>query len=430
VRVVGADGFRERVLKTNKSPGFITGGPAWSPDGKQIAVATVGSSLKNENLHRFIVLDPDTGEERVLPGLGSATISIDWLSDGSGLVATASETNQGPLRQVWFIGYPSGTARRLTNDLTDHALLSASRTTPTFISVAWEQRGNIWIFDVDTSEARQITSGTGVEGRFRIDWFPDGRIVFPVGSGEHSDLVVVRSDGTGPRQILTQPGQVAKRPVISPDGRRIAFNSTRSGAAEVWVMNADGNDVHQVTRNGDAQRPQFTTDGQSILFGKGLVPTGGVWKVSVAGGEPVRLFTGAGSLSLPPTSFPRSLSRDGRLLLISYQHEADRSERFGVVPMDGSQPWRPLAAAPVAPDLIVWSADSRTLTYVLSRNDVSNVWQLPIDGATPTQLTRFTSGEIFGLGWSQDGKQLALSRGTSTSDVVLITHESSASSQP
>jgi Tol biopolymer transport system component len=52
---------------------------------------------------------------------------------------------------------------------------------------------------------------------------------------------------------------------------------------------------------------------------------------------------------------------------------------------------------------------------------VSNIWSQPLDGGPPKQITKFTSGQIFSFDWSRDGKQqLVCSRGTQTTDVILI----------
>ena len=51
---------------------------------------------------------------------------------------------------------------------------------------------------------------------------------------------------------------------------------------------------------------------------------------------------------------------------------------------------------------------------------MDNLWLQPLDGGKPKQLTNFTSDQIWNWAWSRDGKQLALSRYSTTSDVVLI----------
>lgn len=66
--------------------------------------------------------------------------------------------------------------------------------------------------------------------------------------------------------------------------------------------------------------------------------------------------------------------------------------------------------------------DSRNERLVFTRtsNGVSSVWTQPFDGGPPKQITDFEDQRIFNFAWSRDGKQLALSRGTVNSDVVLI----------
>jgi len=67
-----------------------------------------------------------------------------------------------------------------------------------------------------------------------------------------------------------------------------------------------------------------------------------------------------------------------------------------------------------------WMQDGRALTYIDTINGVSNIWSLPLDTGAPKQLTDFKTDRIFWFDFSRDGKQLALSRGTQTSDVILI----------
>ena len=57
----------------------------------------------------------------------------------------------------------------------------------------------------------------------------------------------------------------------------------------------------------------------------------------------------------------------------------------------------------------------------MTRNGVSNIWRQNLAGGMPKQITNFVSGQIFDFDWSRDGKQLALTRGSESSDVILIT---------
>ena len=69
-----------------------------------------------------------------------------------------------------------------------------------------------------------------------------------------------------------------------------------------------------------------------------------------------------------------------------------------------------------------WAPAGEAIDYVLTRNGVSNIWRQNLAGGTPKQITNFESGQIFDFDWSRDGKQLALTRGSESSDVILMSN--------
>jgi Tol biopolymer transport system component len=71
---------------------------------------------------------------------------------------------------------------------------------------------------------------------------------------------------------------------------------------------------------------------------------------------------------------------------------------------------------------LLWSPDGKSLQYLLTENGASNIWEQPLDGGKPHQLTKFPTGQIFDFHWSRDGKRLLLSRGEVSSDVVLLSN--------
>ena len=68
-----------------------------------------------------------------------------------------------------------------------------------------------------------------------------------------------------------------------------------------------------------------------------------------------------------------------------------------------------------------WSLDGNSLYYLRdTEGGVTNIWSMPLDDKPPKQLTEFKTEQIYNFALSSDRRQLALSRGTTTSDVVLI----------
>ena len=71
---------------------------------------------------------------------------------------------------------------------------------------------------------------------------------------------------------------------------------------------------------------------------------------------------------------------------------------------------------------MAWSPPGKALQVGFLRNGASNVWEQPLSGGPPHQITNFASDRISGFAWSRDGKQLFLTRGNTTADVILITN--------
>jgi Tol biopolymer transport system component len=138
-----------------------------------------------------------------------------------------------------------------------------------------------------------------------------------------------------------------------------------------------------------------------------------IWKVSIDGGDPVRLTE---AHSWWPTVSP-----DGKWIACAYREDPKKLAKLAVIPFDGGPPAKMFDLPPTANVLWVrWTTDGRNLSYIDTRKGVSNIWTQPVEGGPPKQLTDFKFDLIVRFAWSRDGKQLAFVRSTVTSDVVLI----------
>jgi hypothetical protein len=127
-------------------------------------------------------------------------------------------------RQLWFVSYPQGVARRLTNDLLDYqaCCLDLTRDGQTLVDTEQTRVSNLWIASGgDARRAKQITTNDIMVNSF--SWMPDGDIVFAAGDG---NILSVKPDGNG-RTLLTPNQQLNSSPSVCGDGQYVVFISYR-----------------------------------------------------------------------------------------------------------------------------------------------------------------------------------------------------------
>lgn len=419
--VSSARGGNERKLTVRKLPNFFRF-VAWSPDGKTIACGA-GSFVPSYTTY-VVEVALDTGREKQI-GTQSWMFmgQLAWIGDGSGLILAASEQESGSFdaQQLWYVSYPKGEARRVTNDLNNYTGVSLTSDSNRLVTVQSETSANVWIVpNGDASRATRTTTAAGKkDGRDGLAFTPDGKIIYASKASGNLDLWIMNSDGTNLRQ-LTENARINTHPAVSPDGRYIVFASNRTGTSSIWRTEIDGSDARQLTKGSGEDLPQCSPDGKWVVYtllGAGK-PT--LWRVSIDGGAPQELtdkYT-AGA----------ALSPDGKSLACIYREEQLNSPlKLAVLPFEGGELTRVFEASlPPAEISLVppprWTSDGRALTYVVTSAGVSNIWLQPIDGGDPRQLTKFDADRIFSFEWSRDGKQLLVARGTVASDVVLISN--------
>jgi serine/threonine protein kinase/Tol biopolymer transport system component len=415
------DGTGEQKLAMLKSPDSFSGGgrggaavpgggPAWSPDGKVIACPARIMNLGGLSVVEVRVAD---GAIKPITAKGWSTIDrVEWLRDGTGLIICALSTESAGVPQIWYLAYPGGESQMITHDLNQYGDVSLTADSSTLVSVQVDFLSNVWVvgFNQATTNARQITNGK-MDGYCGISWTPDGKIVYAARKIKYADLWMMDADGGNQKQLMDDE-PTDRFPSVTPDSRYIVFDSIGRGAG-IWRIDSDGGNRKRLTERGQA--PHTSLDGKWVTYQQGVPLGSSVWKVSIDGGQPVRLTDKL-------TSRP-AFSPDGKQIACLYREDRTSPIKIAILPSEGGEPIK-VFDNPVNPSRLFfvfrWTPDGRTILYADERGGVGNIWSQPVDGGKPAQVTDFKSDLIYTFDLSRDGKWLAVTRGTVTGDVVMM----------
>ena len=262
-------------------------------------------------------------------------------------------------------------------------------------SLAWTADGRELIFSSDRAGRRELwrteISGAGVPRRLSgmgesgtdVAVSPDGRrLVYSRGSYTGS-LWKVRIDGkeAGTRVRVTASTARDKFSHISPDGKRIAFQSGRSGVDEIWWCDADGGNPTQLTNFGKGMSgsPRWSPDGQTIAFDSNFAGIWDVYLIGVRAGSSRRL-TNSRNGAIP------SWSRDGRWVYFT-STRTGRNEIWKIHP-DGSSETQVTQSGGFAG---AESMDGRSFYYTVD----GVLWKMPLGGGPSAKVLSSVSGRIF-----------------------------------
>jgi len=262
-------------------------GPAFSPDGMQLAFIRTSNDLGD-----IFIMPANGGETRRLTfDHASIPSPPTWTRDGQSVVFSSTRSS---IPTLWRIPVSGGSPVQVSGVgvVTLHPSVS-----PRGHRLAYEQimgSSSIWSVDLDKIEKKdssiQVTASKGYNRAPELS--PDGRkIAFDSDRSGTMEIWTCGRDGSNPMQV-THLGvaQSPGAPRWSPDGQRIAFDSTLGEHNAIFVMNAEGGLPHPLTHEGsDSLNPSWSRDGKWIYFTSIRSGEWQIWKMPGAGGEPVQV---------------------------------------------------------------------------------------------------------------------------------------------
>jgi serine/threonine protein kinase len=401
LRIANADGGSDHLLATLPDwPGFMFGG-SWSPDGKTIL--TSGLAMGKETKWAVTTVNVADGSIKELFAGPEQVGRPAWLPDGNSFLISIGQVPENRA-QLWLVSYPSAEKRRFSNDLSDYGLsLELTQNGQMLVALERTESAHIWIVPGgQTAQATQITSGeTPDDG---IAPGPGGKLMV---RSRGSDLSLMNVDGTQ-RQLL-RPGLRNYISMSSCSDRYLVFDSYEENKLRLFRSDADGSNPTKLSD--DTFNSECSPDGTWVLFDSSHK----LYRLPIEGGTPFELYTSSNGVT-------GAISPDGKWIACAYQESGPvPASKLAVIPAEGGAPTS-VFVRPIGAGRVRWSPDQKSLQYLLTRRGATNVWEQPLTGGAPRQVTNFTSGQIFDYAWSRDGNQLLLAKGEETSDVVLLSN--------
>ena len=242
----------------------------------------------------------------------------------------------------------------------------------------------------------------------------DGREVAFVSGG---DVWTVPSEGGEARLLVSNPAYES-HPVYAPDGRSIAFVSTRTGGGDIYRLDFATGELRRLTfDDGPELLDAWSADGRWIYFSSSSGDIAGmndVYRVAAEGGTPMAV-----TADRYVSEYFSAPSPDGKVVAFTARGiSAGQWWRRGRSHIDEAEVWLFREGAPAYERVTepgakqmwpMWGADGRTLFYVSDRNGPQNVWVHPPGGAA-RPLTSFTTGRVLWPSISGDGRTIVFER--------------------
>jgi len=232
------------------------------------------------------------------------------------------------------------------------------------------------------------------------------------------DIWTVPSSGGVARLLVSHPANES-RPLYSPDGKRLAFISTRTGGGDVYMLTFATGDIRRLTFDDlPDQLDAWSPDGRWVYFSSSSREIAGmndVFRVSAEGGTPMPVSADRYTNEYWAAPAPNG----GAIAITARGTTSGQWWRNGRSHLDESEIWilrdpqamryERVSAGKSKDTWPMWTPDGRTLYYVSDRDGPQNIVKRPV-GGEPSVVTRFTSGRVLWPTISTDGRMIAFER--------------------
>ncbi len=412
------DGSDEKILQIGPVAN-LTHFVAWSPSGNEIASALfrpveafggidVFDVGKSKSRHLAVFKDKQPQE-------------LKWTPDGSGLFV--DYTRKGPdifRSQIGFLPSTGAGIQPITRDTNSYETLTSSADGKTLATVQTKTSRTLFILAGVANQPPQATTLPSTSQEVTaFSWTADGDLI-AAGGGR---LWRMKPDGTTPAQVLADPNSSIGG-VMACGTRYFVFGwgFHDGNVINIWRVNTDGTGAVRLSSGKTDVAPACSPNSKWVYYLDVIAQR--LMRVPMdASTQPEPVASG---MNLPgfPAGVGMDFSADGKTLAYVFEVvNADTQqpeEKLVLLDLESPKTPRILSVSAHISGGVQFTSDGKAVAYPIRENGVDNLWVQPLDGSVGHQITSSTSDQIESFHWSPDGKDLAVLRRHSESDVVLL----------
>jgi Tol biopolymer transport system component len=316
-------------------------------------------------------------------------------------------------QQIAFVSYPEGKLTPITRDSNDYSDLSVAASGQVLATVLSEDRWNLFVMSSTSggADARHIAPARAFTN---FTWTRDGQLI----DDKDNVLRSVSPDSGTERTFSTEPDSANGDAWACSDGRYIVFLLGLHGGKSnqnIWRADSSGGNLKQLTNGRLDNYPVCSPDARWVYYIDDSERK--LTRVPIDGGASQKVT------DVPMEGF-FDISPDGSTVAFAtVSHAGEHQEKLALVATESGEVRKLLDFERPRIGLLRFTRDGKAVVYAVRENGTDNLWQQPLDGSKGRALTAFKSERIWDFHWSWDGNRLALIRGHTDSDVVLINNQ-------